>query len=77
MVCAPRRRGRQRFTTELHQREVSGKPRLDGARSALAFFHVSDDDGLRAAEHAERKQESPPWSHENLVFGSRRSTSRT
>jgi beta-phosphoglucomutase-like phosphatase (HAD superfamily) len=46
-----------RFTTELYQHEIAGKPRLDGARSALACFHVSDDDGSRAAEYAERKQE--------------------
>lgn len=46
-----------RFTTELYQREISGKPRLDGARSALAAFAVPDPDGTLAAEYAACKQE--------------------
>jgi hypothetical protein len=35
---------------------MSGKPRMSGARAALAYFHVPDDDGRRLAEYAEGKQ---------------------
>src|SRR5690242_6977259 len=34
-----------------------GKPRMSGARAALEYFHVPDDDDLRLAEYAARKQE--------------------
>jgi beta-phosphoglucomutase len=45
------------FTPEMYQREMSGKPRLDGARDALHYFHVPDDEEQsRVAEYAERKQ---------------------
>ena len=45
------------FTPQVYQEEVSGKPRLSGARAALEYFHVPDDDGGRLAEYAQRKQE--------------------
>src|SRR5216683_3167355 len=44
------------FTSPVYQEQVSGKPRVSGARAALAYFHVPDDDGRRLAEFAERKQ---------------------
>lgn len=45
------------FTSQVYQEEMSGKPRLSGARAALEYFHVPDDDGLRLAEYAALKQE--------------------
>jgi HAD superfamily hydrolase (TIGR01509 family) len=42
-----------RFTSALYQREVAGKPRLDGARAALAALGVPVD---RAEDYAARKQ---------------------
>jgi HAD superfamily hydrolase (TIGR01509 family) len=44
-----------RFTASLYQHEVSGKPRLSGARAALEYFELPDLDA-RAAEYAELKQ---------------------
>jgi beta-phosphoglucomutase-like phosphatase (HAD superfamily) len=45
------------FTSHVYQTEVSGKPRMSGARAALAYFHVPDDeDEHRLAEYADRKQ---------------------
>jgi len=45
------------FTPLVYQEEMSGKPRLSGARAALEYFHVPDDGDLRLAEYAARKQE--------------------
>jgi len=44
------------FTSQVYQEEMSGKPRLSGARAALEYFHVPGDDDLRLAEYAARKQ---------------------
>ena len=44
-----------RFTTAMYQAQVAGKPRLDGARSALEALGVSNA-GRHAATYAERKQ---------------------
>lgn len=44
-----------RFTTALYQAEVAGKPRLDGARAALAALGVPDAHA-RAPAYAEAKQ---------------------
>ena len=46
----------QRFTTELYQACVAGKPRLDGALAALQALNVPDPD-RRAAAYAARKQQ--------------------
>jgi len=46
----------QRFTTALYQAEVAGKPRLAGARAALAALGVADAD-RQAVAYAERKQQ--------------------
>jgi beta-phosphoglucomutase len=43
------------FTTEVYNTVLSGKPRLSGARDALAYFGVPDLD-RRAEEYATRKQ---------------------
>lgn len=43
------------FTTEVYNKVLSGKPRLSGARDALAYFHVPELD-RRAEEYAARKQ---------------------
>jgi beta-phosphoglucomutase-like phosphatase (HAD superfamily) len=45
------------FTPQVYQQEMSGKPRLSGARAALEYFHIPGDDDLRLAEYAVRKQE--------------------
>ncbi len=44
------------FTPQVYAQEMSGKPRLSGARAVLEYFHVPDDDA-RLAEYAQRKQE--------------------
>ncbi len=44
------------FTPRVYEEQMSGKPRMDGARSALEYFHVPDDDDHRLAQYAERKQ---------------------
>jgi beta-phosphoglucomutase-like phosphatase (HAD superfamily) len=44
------------FTPLVYQREVSGKPRMSGAMSALVHFGVPDPDA-RVQEYADRKQE--------------------
>ena len=45
------------FTPRVYEQEISGKPRMSGARAALEYFHVPDDDDARLAEYAQRKQE--------------------
>ena len=44
------------FTSRVYEEQMSGKPRMSGARAALDYFHVPDAD-RRAAEYAQRKQE--------------------
>jgi len=45
------------FTSHVYQEEMSGKPRMSGARAAMTYFRVPDDDqGTRVAEYADRKQ---------------------
>jgi beta-phosphoglucomutase len=43
------------FTPHVYQQEISGRPRLSGARAALEYFQVPDVDA-RAGEYAARKQ---------------------
>ena len=45
----------QRFTTQMYQDHVAGKPRLVGARAALQALGVPDGD-RHAAAYADRKQ---------------------
>jgi beta-phosphoglucomutase-like phosphatase (HAD superfamily) len=44
------------FTSLVYQKQVSGKPRMSGARAALEYFQVPDVDA-RVGEYARRKQE--------------------
>jgi beta-phosphoglucomutase-like phosphatase (HAD superfamily) len=44
------------FTSRVYEQYVSGKPRMSGARAALDYFHVPDDD-QRVREYAQRKQD--------------------
>jgi beta-phosphoglucomutase-like phosphatase (HAD superfamily) len=45
------------FTPHVYQTEVSGKPRMSGARAILEYFHIPDDEEeSRVGEYAERKQ---------------------
>jgi beta-phosphoglucomutase len=44
-----------RFTPEVYQQVMSGKPRMSGARAVLDFFEVPDAEG-RVAAYADRKQ---------------------
>ena len=44
------------FTPQVYQEYMSGKPRMNGARAALDYFHVPDPE-QRAAEYGQRKQE--------------------
>jgi trehalose/maltose hydrolase-like predicted phosphorylase/beta-phosphoglucomutase-like phosphatase (HAD superfamily) len=45
----------ERFTSHVYQEVVAGKPRMSGARSALQYFGLPDDDEL-VNEFATRKQ---------------------
>ena len=46
------------FTSRVYEEQMSGKPRMSGARAALEYFHVPDDEEEhRLLEYAERKQE--------------------
>jgi beta-phosphoglucomutase-like phosphatase (HAD superfamily) len=44
------------FTPQVYEKELSGKPRMSGARATLEYFHVPDDDDTRLAEYAKHKQ---------------------
>ncbi len=45
------------FTRQVYETQMSGKPRMSGARAALEYFHVPDDeDEHRLAAYADRKQ---------------------
>jgi beta-phosphoglucomutase-like phosphatase (HAD superfamily) len=44
------------FTSLVYREAISGKPRMSGARAALQYFHVPDDEEeSRVARYAERK----------------------
>jgi beta-phosphoglucomutase-like phosphatase (HAD superfamily) len=46
------------FTSRVYEQQMSGKPRMSGARAALEYFHIPDDEEEhRLLEYAERKQE--------------------
>lgn len=45
------------FTSRLYEEQISGKPRMSGARAVLEYFHIPDDEEEhRLLEYAERKQ---------------------
>jgi trehalose/maltose hydrolase-like predicted phosphorylase/beta-phosphoglucomutase-like phosphatase (HAD superfamily) len=45
----------ERFTSRVYQQLVAGKPRMSGARAALEYFGLPDDEQL-VEQYAERKQ---------------------
>src|SRR5215213_3659671 len=45
----------EKFTPEVYQREMSGKPRYAGAQAVLEYFNVPDAE-RRALEYGDRKQ---------------------
>jgi beta-phosphoglucomutase len=45
----------EKFTPQVYQREMSGKPRLKGAQAALEYFGVPDPE-RRAQEYGDHKQ---------------------
>ncbi len=44
------------FTSRVYEQQISGKPRMSGARAALEYFHVPDHDDTRLTQYADRKQ---------------------
>jgi beta-phosphoglucomutase len=45
------------FTRQVYETQMSGKPRMSGARAALEYFRVPDDeDEHRLVQYADRKQ---------------------
>ena len=46
----------ERFTSQVYQQTVAGKPRMSGARAALEYFGLRDAEGL-VEDYAERKQQ--------------------
>ena len=47
----------EKFTTDLYREEVSGKPRIEGARSVLKYFNIPDPHEEYLKEYYEFKQE--------------------
>src|SRR5262245_36533222 len=46
----------ERFTPQLYQAAIAGKPREAGARAALEYFAIPDPDGRRLQEYCAVKQ---------------------
>ena len=45
------------FSSRVYEEQMSGKPRMSGARAAFEYFHIPDDEEEhRLLEYAERKQ---------------------
>jgi beta-phosphoglucomutase-like phosphatase (HAD superfamily) len=44
-----------RFTPQVYQQQMSGKPRMSGARAALGYFRIPGAEA-RAGQYAQRKQ---------------------
>lgn len=55
-IAAQTRYKPERFTTEIYQRYVAGKPREAGARAVLEYFGVPDPDGQRLRAYCDTKQ---------------------
>ncbi len=47
----------ERYTTEVYQQVVSGKPRQEGAAALLQYFGIPDPDGRRTQELCDLKQQ--------------------
>ena len=52
----------ERFTSEVYQQVMSGKPRMSGARAVLDYFEVPDAES-RVAAYADRKQKMITRAH--------------
>ncbi len=52
----------ERFTTQVYQQLMAGKPRLAGARAALEYFGVPDVD-RRSEQYADVKQKQRRPAH--------------
>ncbi len=46
----------ERYTTDVYQQVVSGKPRREGAAALLRYFHIPDPDGVHVQELCDLKQ---------------------
>jgi beta-phosphoglucomutase-like phosphatase (HAD superfamily) len=46
----------EKYTTDVYQTYVAGKPRAAGAKAALDYFGVPDPDGRRLSEYCDTKQ---------------------
>jgi beta-phosphoglucomutase len=46
----------EKYTTQVYQTYVAGKPRAAGAKAALDYFGVPDPDGQRLREYCDTKQ---------------------
>lgn len=47
----------EKYTSEVYQSVVAGRPRTEGASALLAYFHIPDPDQKRAKLLCERKQD--------------------
>ena len=46
------------FTPQVYQTQISGKPRMSGARAVLDYFNIAEDEeNSRVAEYADRKRD--------------------
>ena len=46
------------FTPQVYQTQISGKPRMSGARAVLDYFNIAEDEGnSRVGEYADRKRD--------------------
>jgi beta-phosphoglucomutase-like phosphatase (HAD superfamily) len=46
----------EKFTPQVYQQVMSGKPRMEGARAVMDYFEVPDSEGRRVEAYADRKQ---------------------
>ena len=46
----------EKFTPQVYQQVMSGKPRMEGARAVVDYFEVPDPEGRRVEAYADRKQ---------------------
>src|SRR5436853_2702890 len=55
-IAAQTRYAPERYTTEVYQAYVAGKPREAGAQAALEYFGIPDPDGSRLRAYCDTKQ---------------------
>lgn len=56
-IAADTRYAPKRYTAEVYQRIVSGKPRQEGAAALLEYFGIPDTDGRRTQQLCDLKQQ--------------------